>query len=218
MLLDPHSWSLVQSSDDVIARLSGELSAHVSPETHASVIELTTGVHADVDGVVAELASLRSRLADELGAMGLRIAAAGTHPLTLRDETEVSGAMRYRALQNSLRVLARREPTMALHVHVGVPDPEDAIRLLNGLRRNLSVLLALSANSPFWQGHDSGFASARTVIFQAFPRTDPPRFSPTTPITLSRSTRSSLPARYAIQASSGGTRGFSRRSGRSRCG
>ena len=65
---------------------------------------------------------------------------------------------------------------MALHVHVGVPAPEDAIRVLNGLRRQIPVLLALSANSPFWQGRDSGFASARTHIFQAFPRAGPPRF------------------------------------------
>ena len=108
--------------------------------------------------------------------MGLTVAAAGTHPLTVREETEVSGAARYRALDDSLRVLARREPTMALHVHVGVPEPEDAIRLLNGLRRSIPVLLALSANSPFWQGRDTGFASARTVIFQAFPRTGLPRF------------------------------------------
>ena len=133
------------------------------------MVELATGIHADVDGVVAELASLRSRLARELDAMGLTVAAAGTHPLTVREETEVSGAARYRALNDSMRVLARREPTMALHVHVGVPAPEDAIRLLNGLRRNAPVLLALSANSPFWQGRDCGFASARTVIFQAFP-------------------------------------------------
>ena len=74
-----------------------------------------------------------------------------------------------------MRSLARREPTMALHVHVGMPDPEEAVRVLNGLRRNAPVLLALSANSPFWQGRDSGFASARTLIFQAFPRTGLPR-------------------------------------------
>src|SRR5205085_2504107 len=82
MLLDPDTWSLAQSSDEVIVRLSEELSAHTSPETHASVIELKTGVHTDVDGVMGELASLRSRLADELGAMGLRAAGAGTHPRT----------------------------------------------------------------------------------------------------------------------------------------
>ncbi len=108
--------------------------------------------------------------------MGLAVTAAGTHPLTVREETEVSGATSYRALNDSMRVLARRQPTMALHVHVGVPAPEDAIRLLNSLRRNILILLALSANSPFRQGRDCGFASARTVIFQAFPRTGPPQF------------------------------------------
>jgi gamma-glutamyl:cysteine ligase YbdK (ATP-grasp superfamily) len=77
------------------------------------VIELATGIHPDLDGVVAELAALPGRLAHELGAMGLSVAGAGTHPLTVRGETEVSGASRYRALDESLRVLARREPTMA---------------------------------------------------------------------------------------------------------
>ena len=176
MLLAPSDWSLAQLSDVVLAGLSDELSTHTSPETHAGVVELATGVHHDVDGAVAELASLRSRLSLELDALGLTVAAAGTHPFTTREETEVSGAARYRALDDSLRVLARREPTMALHVHVGVPAPGDAIRVLNGLRRSIPVLLALSANSPFWRGGDTGFASARTPIFQAFPRAGPPRF------------------------------------------
>jgi carboxylate-amine ligase len=160
----------------VLARLSDELSPHASPETHAAVVELTTGTHTDVRGVVAELGSLRNRLARELDAMGLTAAAAGTHPLTVWEETEISGEPRYRLLEESMRGLARREPTMALHVHVGVPAPEDAIRVLNGLRRNAPVLLALSGNSPFWQGRDVGFSSARTVIFQAFPRTGLQRF------------------------------------------
>jgi carboxylate-amine ligase len=175
MLIEPGGYSLAQSSDHVLARLSDELSLHTFPETHAAVVELATGIQPDVDGAVAELTSLRGRLSCELDPMGLAVAAAGTHPMTVRDETEVSGAVRYRALNDSMRVLVRREPTMALHVHVGVPDPEDALRLLNGLRRNIPVLLALSANSPFWRGRDCGFASARTVIFQAFPRTGPPR-------------------------------------------
>ena len=123
MLLEPHTWSLAQSSDAVLPRLSGELSSHTFPETHAAVIELATGIHPDVDGVVAELASLRNQLARELDAMGLNVAGAGTHPLTVGEETEVSGGTRYRAIEASLHVLARREPTMALHVHVGVPAP-----------------------------------------------------------------------------------------------
>ena len=109
--------------DEVLEWLSDELSEHTFPETHAAVTQLATGIHPDVHGVVAELASLRNRLAHELGAMGLSVADAGTHPLTVREETEVSGAVRYRALDDTLRVLARREPTMALHVHVGAPSP-----------------------------------------------------------------------------------------------
>ena len=74
-----------------------------------------------------------------------------------------------------MRELARREPTFALHVHVAVPDEHAAVRALDGLREELPLLLALSANSPYWQGRDSGLASARIPVFQAFPRTGTPR-------------------------------------------
>jgi len=175
MLIDPVSLSLAQSSDRVLAQLSGELLFHARPETHAAVVELATGVQADVEGVAREMGSLRKRLSLELSAMGLAGAVAGTHPTAEREETKNSGDERYLGLGASLRALARREPTMALHVHVGVATAEEAVRLLNGLRRSLPVLLALSANSPFWRGCDSGFASVRTMIFQSFPRSGPPR-------------------------------------------
>ena len=74
-----------------------------------------------------------------------------------------------------MRELARREPTFALHVHIGVDSPEHAIVLHDRLRAHLPLLLALSANSPFWQGRDTGLASARTPLFQAFPRVGIPR-------------------------------------------
>jgi carboxylate-amine ligase len=175
MILDPRRWSLVQASDVVLTQVSDELWPHTSPETHAGVVELATGVHRDVDGVTGELVWLRRRFQRELRTMGLSAAAAGTHPLTVWSETKVSGTPRYRHLGESMRVLAQREPTMALHVHVGVPEPEEAIRVFNGLRRHTPVLLALSANSPFWQERDTGFASVRTLIFQAFPRSGLPR-------------------------------------------
>jgi glutamate---cysteine ligase / carboxylate-amine ligase len=176
MLLNLSDHTLAQSSERVLERLPEELSVHTSPETHASVIELVTGVHADVAGAVAELAHLRVRLAAELREIGLAAASAGIYPLACTAETRATRSDRYRKVVDSMRSLALREPTLALHVHVGVPDPEDAIRLLNGLRSAMPVLLALSANSPFSQGRDSGFASARTVIFQGFPRTGTPRW------------------------------------------
>jgi carboxylate-amine ligase len=91
------------------------------------------------------------------------------------EEVEVSPGARYQYLHRSLRELARREPTFALHVHVAIPEPELAVRAFNGIRAHIPVLLALAANSPFTRGQESGLASARTPVFQAFPRTGIPR-------------------------------------------
>ena len=175
MLLDAGDLRLRQCGDAVLSRLSGEMFDHTGLETHAGVLERRTGVHSSVTDAIRELGALRARLAAAIGELGLRGACAGTYPSASVEETRISGARRYRALAQSMRALARRSVTMALHVHVGVPDPEDATRLLHGLRDRMPVLLALSANSPFCDGRDTGFASARTVIFQAFPRTGIPR-------------------------------------------
>ena len=106
--------------------------------------------------------------------MGMRAASAGTHPCTTWAETEIAPGDRHQEVYETMRELARREPTFGLHLHVGVPDPEDAIRLYNTLRPHLPLLLALSVNSPYWQGRDSGLASMRTPLFQAFPRVGMP--------------------------------------------
>jgi carboxylate-amine ligase len=105
----------------------------------------------------------------------MRAASAGTHPFAVWQEIVVSAGERYQFVYGSMRELARREPTFALHVHVGVPEPEQAIHAANRLRSELPLLLALSVNSPFWQGRDTGLGSARTPLFQAFPRVGVPR-------------------------------------------
>jgi len=99
---------------------------------------------------------------------------AGTHPLAVWDQIEISDGERYGVVRESMRELARREPTCALHVHVAVPGAEAAIRALAGLREDLPLLLALSANSPYWQGRDTGLASARIPILAMFPRVSIP--------------------------------------------
>jgi glutamate---cysteine ligase / carboxylate-amine ligase len=175
MLLNPGNWSLAQQIDRVLPTLSEALGAHVTPETHRSALEMGTGVHETVASAAAELLHLRRTLEAELEPLGLRCASAGTHPFTVWHETVLSSGDRYDTVYDSMRELARREPTFALHVHVGVPDPEAGIRLFNRMRAHLPLLLALSANSPFWQGRDSGLSSARTPLFQAFPRVGIPR-------------------------------------------
>ena len=175
MVLRPGALGLAARTDEFLAGLSGELAGSVSGETHQAVLELTSTPHACAGPAAAELAGLRAGLAAELGAHDLAAAAAGTHPLAVWHDVHVSRARRYQDVYASMRELARREPTFAQHVHIGVPDPERALILLNRLRGHLPLLLALSANSPFWQGRDSGLASARTSIFQAFPRVGIPR-------------------------------------------
>jgi glutamate---cysteine ligase / carboxylate-amine ligase len=175
MLLNPHDWSLAQQIDRVLPRLPAAMAEHVTRETHTSALELSTGVHETAAGVLGELRSLRTQLDRELGALGLRAASAGTHPSTVWHETVVSTGPRYEAVYGSMRELARREPTFGLHVHVGVRGPAEGIRLFNRMRVHLPLLLALSVNSPFWQGRDTGLASTRTPLFQAFPRVGVPR-------------------------------------------
>jgi carboxylate-amine ligase len=175
MLLDPGDWSLSQSSAQVLSRLPHPIGGHATAETHGSALELATAVHTDVAGAARELSRLRSGLASELCGQGLSIACAGTHPFAVWSEIEVSAGERYQFLYGSLRELARREPTHALQVHVGVASADDAIRVTNRMRAHLPLLLALSGNSLFWQGRDSGLASARTPLFQAFPRAGVPR-------------------------------------------
>jgi carboxylate-amine ligase len=175
MLLDPQDFSLAQCVGEIMPALSPELRAHTARETHQAAIELASSPHPDAAGAAREMGRLRAALARELERFGKRAASAGTHPFAVWTETEVSAGSRQQLVYDSMRELARREPTFALHIHVGVIDPERAIALQNALRSHLPLMLAASVNSPFWQGRDSGLASARVPVFMAFPRVGIPR-------------------------------------------
>ena len=179
MLLDPHRWNLVSRSDAVLAAMPSEMHGSTAAETHGSALELATDPHADVASAMDELRGLRRRLAGVIEPLGIRAAVAGTHPFVLWEDVEVSPGARYQFLYSSLRELARREPTFGLHIHVALPDPDVAVQTYNRMRAHLPVLLALSGNSPYWQGRDTGLASIRTPLFQAFPRSGIPRLFPT---------------------------------------
>ncbi len=176
MLLDQLTWALAHRIESVLPRLPHHHSTEsYTAETHGSALEIQTGVHSRIGEAVAELCELRTDLAKTLSPLSMRAAAAGTHPFAVWQEIVISAGERYQFVYGSMRELARREPTFGLHVHVGVPDPEAAIYAANRLRTHIPLLLALSVNSPFWQGRDTGLASARTPLFQAFPRVGIPR-------------------------------------------
>lgn len=174
MLLDEVSWALAHRIDSVLPRLP-DRDASFTAETHGSALEIQTGVHATIAGSIEELGTLRRELERTLRPLSMRAAVAGIHPFAVWQEIAVSAGERYQFVYGSMRELARREPTFGLHVHVAVPDAEDAIHVANRLRTHIPLLLALSVNSPFWQGRDTGLGSARTPLFQAFPRVGIPR-------------------------------------------
>ncbi|HWA53639.1 MAG TPA: YbdK family carboxylate-amine ligase [Solirubrobacterales bacterium] len=175
MLLDAMTWALAHRIDSVLPRLPHSKIGSFTAETHGSALEIQTGVHDRIDGAIGELGALRAELDRVLRPLAMRAAVAGTHPFAVWQEIVVSAGERYQFVYGSMRELARREPTFGLHVHVGVPDAEAAIHAANRLRVHIPLLLALSVNSPFWQGRDTGLASARTPLFQAFPRVGIPR-------------------------------------------
>ena len=175
MLLDPETWELAQCVEQVLPTLPGDVADAVCSETHSGAIELNTRPHATVADAAADLGRLRSSLTEALDRLGLRGGCSGTHPFADWSDMRVADADRHQAVAGSMRELARREPTFALHVHVAVPTSAAAMVAANQMRAHLPVLLALSANSPYWQGRDSGLASARTPLFQAFPRVGIPR-------------------------------------------
>jgi carboxylate-amine ligase len=170
MLLNTQDLTLAQSIDYVLRTVSPDLAERLTAETHGSAVELATGINSVVNEAIDDLHDVRLRLKRELEPLALKVACSGTHPQAVWYQTVISSGERYQSLYGSMRELARREPTFALHVHVGVGDTEDAMRLYNRMRAHVPLLLALSANSPYWQGRDTGLASARTPLFQAFPR------------------------------------------------
>ncbi|WCB97015.1 Putative glutamate--cysteine ligase 2 [Baekduia alba] len=148
---------------------AGTGSAH--PDTYAALVEFASPVCATPEEGVRAVAALRARAR----ATGASMIGAGIHPDGAFGDVVHVDEPRYHAIHDQLRGLLRRTPTCALHVHVGMPDPETAIHVYNGLREWLPLLQALAASSPFWHGSDSGLATSRAQLFRGYPRGDIPR-------------------------------------------
>src|SRR6202043_333652 len=146
----------------------------IKPELMESVLEISTEPCENTAQAGEQLRSLRRQVIQTAAAKGLAIGAAGTHPFAMWGHQRLVARPRFRDLVSALRFVARQELIFGVHVHVGVDDPDKAIHVANGMRVHMPVLLALSANSPFWRADPSGLASTRTPIFRAFPRVGMP--------------------------------------------
>ncbi len=150
------------------------LAERVKPEMHQSVVEIGTGVCRNISDAKEEVKMIRRKIVELARDNGLRLAAAGTHPFADWSKQEIYPDDRYRVIVEDMKQIARANLIFGLHVHIGVEDRETSIQLMNSARYFLPHLLALSANSPFWQGMDTGFHSYRCKVFERFPRTNIP--------------------------------------------
>jgi carboxylate-amine ligase len=150
------------------------LAERVKPEMHQSVVEIGTSVCHTVGEAKAEIRMIRQQMVRLAHENGLRLSAGGSHPFAEWRDQAIYPDERYRIIVEDMAMVARANLIFGLHVHVGVEDRETAIQLMNGARYFLPHLLALSANSPFWLGMDTGFQSYRCKVFERFPRTNIP--------------------------------------------
>ena len=168
-LVDPVTGAQTNTSKAVLAQL-GEVDGQVERELHACQVELITSVHPGARQAVQQLADLRRAVLQT----GAGILASGTHPIAGEGEAAITDKERYARIHHLLGD-AVVTPIGGLHIHIGMPDAETAIRVFNGLRRDLPLLQALAANSPFRHGRDTGLASAREVTLRGWPRSGVPR-------------------------------------------
>ena len=170
MLLEKSGLGLAQGIETILENVPAELEGQVKPELMQAVLEIATTPCPDIRSAGEQLAILRRAVSDIAEANGMLIAAAATHPFALFEDQEIVDRPRYRELAAELQYIARQELIFGTHVHVGIEGADRAIYVADGIRRYLPLLLALSANSPFWRGSATGMLSSRTAIFRAFPR------------------------------------------------
>ena len=176
-IVDATTGELVPKIEEIMARLPEDLAELISYELFQSVLETKTPVCKTAAEAAGHLRESRGRVGSRAAACGASLASAGTHPFSRYQDQKVTEQRRYEKVIETLRWVAQREVIFGQHVHVSVPGPEEAILCHNRLSEYAPFLLALSANSPFWQGMDTGFESSRVKIFETFPRAGlPPAF------------------------------------------
>jgi glutamate---cysteine ligase / carboxylate-amine ligase len=172
-LIDPETRDL-RSHVQHLLEDEHTLQDQLKPELHQSVIEVGTNICKDIKEARREVVRLRSDLARLARRNGLTIASAGTHPFALWENQEITPNQRYKEIVEDLQQIARANLIFGLHVHVGIEDREQAIHIMNAARYFLPHIFALSTNSPFWRGRNTGLKSYRSKIFDRFPRTGIP--------------------------------------------
>jgi len=164
MTISRDSGEQIPLAPEVLNRFPGSL--RIKQELFTSTIEINTGIHHATDSCVRELSTLRSQVMEQLDPLGGELLSSGTHPFSRWRNQQVSDDPRYFRLLDRLQWMAYRFNIFGIHVHVGMPDGNACIHVMNQLLPVYPVFLSMSANSPFWQGDDTGLCSARVKVFE----------------------------------------------------
>jgi carboxylate-amine ligase len=173
-IVDPDTRELRSHIHEILEGGKLILKERVKPELHQSMVELATEVCSDARVARKQVVGLRTELAKLAGQHGLKIASAGTHPFSHWMDQLITVHERYATIVQDMQQVARASLIFGLHVHVTIPDREKGIDIMNQARYFLPHLYALSVNSPFWLGENTGLKAYRHMIFERFPRTGIP--------------------------------------------
>jgi carboxylate-amine ligase len=169
-LVDRETRELRSGANEILEALSpGAEHPKAKRELLQSCVEVITGVCGTVPEAMADLAATVKEVADAADPLGLGLMCSGTHPTTDWNSQEISPVERYRQLIEQMQWLARQLQIFGVHVHVGVRSPDKVIPIVNALTAYIPHLLAISASSPYWIGHDTGLASSRSKVFEGLP-------------------------------------------------
>jgi glutamate---cysteine ligase / carboxylate-amine ligase len=178
-ILDPETLELLPAVEKLVAASQGrDLPGVLKTELHASVVELTTEISHSVDEAIERLAALRVAAAEIAAREGLSLAASGSYPTSMPADQEIAPEERYRDFVEYAGPSARRQGVSGLHVHVGMPDADTCFRVLETILPWLPLVLALAANSPYFEARETGMLSIRAEVLGFLPRHGaPPAFS-----------------------------------------
>ena len=176
MVLDPLTRELKSYEQKIVTEGHKVIKDKVKAEMHQAVVEVGTDICQNIDEARHDVYTLRKTISDVAGELGFWMGASGTHPFSHWESQLITDHVRYNQIVNELQEAARSNLIFGLHVHVGMEDRRMAIHLANSARYFLPHVYALSTNSPFWEGRDTGYRSFRTKVFDKFPRTGIPDY------------------------------------------
>jgi len=168
-LVDKNNFNLNNISSKVLANVNKEFSDNIKCELIESMIEINTNICSNIEEVEKDIRKTLNHLDKILKNHETEINCTSLHPFAIGKNQIITDTLRYRRIMKDLQMVGKRFISQGLHVHIGINNPEDAIKVNNALRVYLPLLLSLSTSSPFFEGEDTGLHSYRTKLFEALP-------------------------------------------------